>query len=386
VPGWPKPGPARTAFGWGLAAGAAVLFLFAAPTPYVLYEPGIVVPADELVTVEKRERPDRKAPESEARDGWLLATVYLRDRAAPWQVISSAWRRDREAHARRSVFRGESGEEYRRRMAVLAEESHAKALMAAFRAAGVRYEAVPDGVYVVRGAGRLRAGDRIAAVDGAAVRGLDELADALGVRAGRNAELTVMRDGRAFTVYVAADEGAAEESAPDGTAADGTAGSGTAGRFAADGTAGSGAGTVATAASAPRRLAGAELTERFAVRPEDPGLRVAIDTGGLAGPSAGLPLALHIYGQLTGEPLAGGRRIAATGTIEPSGAVGAVGGAGLKAIAAARAGADLFLVPEANRAEAAAAAESEGGGMSVAGVRTLEDALSLLRGDRALPR
>ena len=51
----------------------------------------------------------------------------------------------------------------------------------------------------------------------------------------------------------------------------------------------------------------------------------------------------------------------------------------MKAIAAARAGADLFLVPEANAAEAAAAAEAAGGGMAVAGVKSLEEALHLLR-------
>ena len=378
----------------GLAA-AALLLLFAAPTPYVLYEPGIVVRADELVTVvtaESRDRhaspeqPDRAAGaasrESDAasrepdpaertpdgRGGWLLATVYLRERASPWSVIASAWRSDREAYARRAVFQGDSKEAYRRRMDVLMAESQAKALEAAFRAAGVRYETVPDGVYVVRGSGRLRAGDRIAAVDGAAVNGLDELAEALRARAGRAAELTVLRDGRRIGMSLTAEEIAAEAGGPDETAANGTAAYG-------------------TAAGAPRyRLAGAELTEIPDVRPVNPGLRVTIEDGDLAGPSAGLPLALHIYERLTGEPLAGGRRIAATGTIEPGGAVGAVGGTAMKAIAAARAGADLFLVPEANREEAAAAAEAAGGGMAVAGVNTLEEALNLLRADRVLPR
>lgn len=86
---------------------------------------------------------------------------------------------------------------------------------------------------------------------------------------------------------------------------------------------------------------------------------MTVDAGGFAGPSAGLALALHIYERLTGEPLAGGRRIAA-----------------------ARAGADFFLVPEANAAEAAAAAEAAGGGMAVAGVRTFEEAVNLLRAHR----
>jgi len=350
-------GAVKTALRRGLAAAAAALLLFAMPVPYVLYEPGKVVPVGDLVTVGKTDRPDRTVPpdrqdaarqpgrpeggQSDGQGEWLLTTVYLEPRTALWPVIASAWRTDREAHPRRSVFQGMSAEEYAARMDVLMEESQRKAMEAAFRAAGVPYEREPDGVYAVRSAGPLKAGDRILAVDGAPVRGLDELAEALSGRGGREAELTVRRGGREIAVRLAADE----------------------------------AGTDAAAG----RLGGAELIGIFAIRPADSAVSVAIDDGGFAGPSAGLALALHLYERLTGEPLTGGRRIAATGTIEPSGAVGAVGGVKMKAIAASRAGAGLFLVPESSAAEAAAAAEAAGGGMAVAGVKSLEEAVSLLR-------
>jgi PDZ domain-containing protein len=185
------------------------------------------------------------------------------------------------------------------------------------------------------------AGDRITAVNGAEVAGLAELYGALSARAGRESVLTVLRGG--VEIDVRPDDAGADLNAREG---------------------------------AP---GGAELIEIPDIRPDDPAIRVTIDAGSLAGPSAGLPLALHLYEELTGESLTGARRIAATGTIEPTGEVGAVGGVALKAIAASRAGAELFLVPEANLAEAAEAAEAGGGGMAVAGVGTLEEAISLLR-------
>lgn len=349
--------PPRAALLRGLAAAAALLLLSVLPAPYVLYEPGVVVPVGELAVVKKITRTDSPLAESgvsarqsdpdepESNGGLLMATVHLDPRVRLWRVIESAWREDREVHSKRAVFQGIGEEEYKARMDVLMADSRGKAAEAAFRLAGVRYEAAPDGVYAARGGGRLETGDRILAVDGDAVDGLDELAKALRARAGREAGLTVLRGGSEISVRLAADE--------------------------------TGAGAV------PDRLDGAELIEIRAVRPADSGLSVTIDAGGFGGPSAGLPLALHLYERLSGEPLTGGLLIAATGTIEPSGEIGAVGGVRMKAIAAARAGADLFLVPKANAAEAAEAAEAAGGGMVVAGVGTLEEAVSLLRAGSA---
>lgn len=351
MPGSDASGAAKAALRWGIAAAAAALLLFAAPVPYVLYEPGVVVPVDGLVTVDKTNRqdprlkpdqPDLRAPSNgDVQGEWLLTTVYLEPRATLWSVVKSAWQADREAYTKKSVFQGGSAEEYKARMDVLMAESQSKAAEAAFRLVGVRYESEPVGVYVARGAGPLKAGDRIAAVDGADVDGLAALTDALRSRAGREAELTVQRGGTETAVRLAVDGADAE------TPAD--------------------------------MLGGAELTEIIAVRPADPAVSVTIDAGQFGGPSAGLVLALHIYERLTGESLTGGRRIAATGTIGPSGEIGAVGGIKLKAIAASRAGADLFLVPEESAAAAAAAAEAAGGGMAVAGVNTLEEAVRLLR-------
>lgn len=71
----------------------------------------------------------------------------------------------------------------------------------------------------------------------------------------------------------------------------------------------------------------------------------------VGGPSAGLLFALGVIAELDGDgrggSLTGGRTIAGTGTIDADGDVGPVGGVPLKTQAAARDGATVFLVPEA---------------------------------------
>lgn len=76
----------------------------------------------------------------------------------------------------------------------------------------------------------------------------------------------------------------------------------------------------------------------------------------VGGPSAGLLFTLGVIAKLDGDgrgdSLTGGRTIAGTGTIDADGDVGPVGGVPLKTQAAARDGATVFLVPEAECADA----------------------------------
>jgi len=72
----------------------------------------------------------------------------------------------------------------------------------------------------------------------------------------------------------------------------------------------------------------------------------------IGGPSAGLMFALAIYDTLTPGSLTGGQDVAGTGELDSTGAVGAIGGIQQKIAGAREAGADLFLVPEANCADA----------------------------------
>ncbi len=101
---------------------------------------------------------------------------------------------------------------------------------------------------------------------------------------------------------------------------------------------------------------------------------VTIDSGSVGGPSAGLAFTLALLDRLTPGSLTGGHRVAVTGEIGPSGQVIQVGGVAQKAVAAREAGAELFLVPASEAAEARAHA----GAMEVARVGTLDDALKAL--------
>ena len=102
---------------------------------------------------------------------------------------------------------------------------------------------------------------------------------------------------------------------------------------------------------------------------------IKIDTQRVSGPSAGLAFTLAIIDDLTPGDLTAGRRIAVTGTIEPDGSIGPVGGVAQKAITAERNGASALIVPvdEANDAR------SHAGHVRVFAVRTINDALAALR-------
>jgi Lon-like protease len=110
---------------------------------------------------------------------------------------------------------------------------------------------------------------------------------------------------------------------------------------------------------------------------------VRINTSDIGGPSAGLAMTLSILDELTPGELTGDQRVAVTGAIAPNGDVLGVGGVGQKAVAARHRGAQLFLVPFGEVAEA----RSRAGSMPVVGVHTVADALEALRkaGGDALP-
>ena len=103
---------------------------------------------------------------------------------------------------------------------------------------------------------------------------------------------------------------------------------------------------------------------------------VSIDSGKIGGPSAGLAFTLSILDLLTEGELTGGHNVAVTGTISLEEVVGDVGGAEQKAVGARKAGAEIFIVPEGEVADA----EKGAGDMPVVGVASLDDALEVLAG------
>ncbi|HXV92570.1 MAG TPA: PDZ domain-containing protein [Pseudonocardia sp.] len=134
--------------------------------------------------------------------------------------------------------------------------------------------------------------------------------------------------------------------------------------------------------SSPDRQQGL-LGVRPGVEPRDGD--IAIRLGDIGGPFAGLMFALAVVDKLSPGELTGGRFVAGTGAITPDGVVQPIGGIPFKMDAARTAGAEVFLVPEANCVEALATVPD---GLQLVRVTTLDEAvggLDALREGRAAP-
>jgi len=103
---------------------------------------------------------------------------------------------------------------------------------------------------------------------------------------------------------------------------------------------------------------------------------ISVNTANIGGPSAGLAMTLTIIDKLSKGSLTGHHAIAATGTMDPYGDVGDVGGVAEKTIAVENAGAKYFFVPQVEVATARSVANSS---LHIIGVTTLHQVLTDLR-------
>jgi PDZ domain-containing protein len=185
----------------------------------------------------------------------------------------------------------------------------------------------------------LSTGDVITAVDGQRAQSTTQLSDAVQASAGRPVTLTVVPSGVHTTRTVS---------------------------------------VTPTESGADHRLVIGVMVE--ANVKVDLAVPVTVDASGVEGPSAGLMTALTVYDQLSPIDLAAGRKIAGTGTLDVNGTVGEIGGIEAKARAAAAAGAELFIAPATQAADARAVLA---GRVPVIGVDTFQQALDALRATRA---
>jgi len=102
---------------------------------------------------------------------------------------------------------------------------------------------------------------------------------------------------------------------------------------------------------------------------------ISINVVNIGGPSAGLAMTLGVIDTLSGGQLTGGKKVAATGTMDAMGNVGDVGGVAQKTVAVENAGATIFLVPPQEYATAKA---KDRPGLKVYAVSTLDQALRVL--------
>lgn len=329
-------GPLRALF---LPVSLAILLLaaLAVPLPFFLEAPGTPLSLTDNVAVET----------GTAVDGeYLLTAVNLRQGTVARAV--QGWVDADAVLVRSSRFLppGEDGRVYFDRQRDIFRASVDIAAAVALSAAGLDVDPTAvtgSGALVGRillGApadGILEPGDVIVAVDDTPVRITDDLRGSIDPEGDEAVTLTVQRDGEEREVEL-------------------TPG-------------------VIDTAEGPIRGIGVEIqtADPRITLPVD----VAVESGSIGGPSAGLMLALTIYDMVADGDLARGRTIAGTGTLSPEGVVGPIGGIARKITSAERAGADVFVSPMA-QVEAARAAVRPGSGLEVVGVNTFEEALAAL--------
>jgi Lon-like protease len=224
----------------------------------------------------------------------------------------------------------------------LIDESKPIAAVVGLRAAGYDVAVTGQGAEVqsvlqgLPAEGVLRAGDIIVAVDGEPTPTTADLQNAIRRHAvGDQLQLSIRRDGQQQDVAVGTRESPTDRGRP---------------------------------------LIGVTIsTYLFDVRLPFP---VDVESDNVGGPSAGFMFALGILDAVTEGDLTRGYYVAGTGTINPDGTVGAVGGAAEKAVAAEEDGAAIFLVPRDNAADAQRWVRT----LRVVPVARLEDAVGFLCG------
>ncbi|MCR2804968.1 S16 family serine protease [Paenibacillus soyae] len=335
-----------------LSASATALVMWGllyAPTPYLVYEPGIAVPVEPMI--------ESVSDETDERGELLLTAVKL---TAPnmWSVLKAMVDSDRDIYMKSDVFGQYSKEQYSERLTVIMEGSQNDAVEAAYRYADVPYEVRTEAIIVTdviliadRPAGKLRAGDKLIGLRGGAKfesveDAASQVAEAMrGLQSGAVKSLVVEaeRNGSRIDVELTS-----------GRAMDGAGGQ--------------------KARQLAELLGVKGFTELRSVQAVDERQALRISAGEIGGPSAGLVFALGAIDLLTDGDLTGGARIAATGTIDPDGKVGAIGGIKQKVVATDGEGAELFLVPKANEGDAKAKSKRMGSKMKIVGVQTLREA------------
>ena len=315
--------------------------------PYVIFSPGDATSVDDYMRI--------RGTRSYHHKGELLLLTVRVSSGQPnlWRYVEASLDDDSQVIGEKKYLGNAPRGKVEQASVQMMNESQLAAKQAALTRLGYQIEVSGKGArvqQVVKGSpaarGGLRANDVIVAIDGASVEIRDQVGQIVQAKpAGTTFAVSVRRGGHSRTV------GVTSVAAPSGPLK---------GRpyF------GIGAATD-------------QLRVKFPVN-------IRIDAGDVSGPSGGLAFTLTIIDDLTPGDLTGGAKVAVTGEIDGAGNVGEVGGVPQKAVAAREAGATLMIVPQAEVHDA----RTKAGGMKVVGVKTLDEALKVLRrhGGAALPK
>ncbi|MBS4030954.1 MAG: PDZ domain-containing protein [Clostridiales bacterium] len=315
-----------------LIGGGLVAILFAR-TGYLLVRPGSAEDLSKFVTVQNGDVDD---------NGTFYLVTVTQQHASPVLMLYAVLAPNVDLQQRRQVIPpGMDPEEYQQLMQRWMEESQNLARVIALRRQGFEVPIESDGVEVVEvgddspAKGILQAGDIIRGVDGEPVFLAEELIRMVQLRPiGNPVTLRIIRDSQDETVIV----------------------------------------DTTSHTEQPDKAAIRVLIHTLNWQPRLP-KEIEIETGEITGPSAGLMFVLEILNQLDPTDIAGGRKIAGTGTINLQEEVGSIGGVRQKVAAAEKAGAEFFFVPLDNFADAQPAARR----ITLVPVGTLDEALQFLQ-------
>lgn len=304
------------------------------PLPYVTYAPGLTV--DVLGETSDGEIIQVSGHESHHDGGELrMTTVYVTQPDGTinlFEAMSAWFDSDRALYPREAVYGPDvTREENELRSAVQMVSSQDVAVAVAMQELGYDVEEAVEVLNVsdeMPADGKIEVGDQLLRIDGTGVEDTDDVIDLVGqAPAGEPLEFVVRRGDEQRTVEVAPKD-VGEETPKIGV------------------------------------VPGVGYTFPFEVE-------VNIDDN-IGGPSAGLMFSLAVYDTLTEGSLTGDGTVAGTGTLGPEGRVGPIGGIQQKVIAAEDDGAELFLVPADNCAEAVGAPTDD---IRLARVETMPRAL-----------
>ncbi len=327
-------------------AGLVALTAVALPSPYIIESPGPTFntigefDGARVITVD--------GAETFPTEGSLdLTTVYVSGAPTGWTTfldVVRGWSAPTETVVPQELVypSGTTSDEVTAQNTQAMATSQSWAVAAALENLGIDYRQTLFVAGFTEGTAAedvLQPKDQLVSADGVEVTGLEGLKARLNESGGAPVELGIVRDGRERSVEVPVHPGAEGE-----------------------------------------WLMGVYLDSDF-----DFPVDVTVTLENVGGPSAGMMFALGIIDEMTPGPMTGGRHVAGTGTIDPDGTVGAIGGVVQKLAGAADGGAEVFLAPSDNCAELAGRVPE---GITVYSVATLQEARATVEavGDGETPR
>lgn len=294
--------PLRSKKTWFFIVSAIVgLFLLVYPIPYFIEGPGSTEDVDPMIEID--------ALTNDPRGTYMLTTISIQQ-ATPLTYLKGALPFYEIVSEEELLGNMGSKGEYNTLQTYFMKSSIDSALKAAFDASSLPANLEYKGVYVLSVQttsdfyGKLQPGDVIVGVDGNTFKNSAAFTDYVQAKkSGDTLSVTRKRDGQEKTI----------------------------------------SGVLMVLPETGNAGIGISLVDQTDLQTTP---RASIQVGNIGGPSAGLMFALRTYTLLNDVVLPRDYQIAGTGTIDPAGNVGRIGGIDKKVFAASKKGVDIFFAPD----------------------------------------